>query len=376
MINLAVLLKIKSRRLTHQNSRARRSNAIVILLHYADGGNLEITMAIPVNIVTGFLGVGKTTSIINLVKQKSQKNQTAERWAVLINEFGTVGIDAAILQSQVPDQQLAIKEVPGGCLCCTAGLPFQIGLNQLISKQRPDRLIIEPTGLGHLSEIIKTLQAEHYQDVLQLQSVICLVDPVALSDARYIEHEVFQDQLQQADVVLANKIDQSSAKDIEIFEQLIERLQPAISAKVEQGKIEAEWLNLPHKAHLTPAHGHQHADHQTPALSGASLQGDEDWRRFESKGQGYVSCGWIVVDAAIFDEIQLLGWVSGQQVERIKGVVRTNQGWRIINVRDGIASMTSIDEAADSRLEMIHSDVFDIEIAEQSFLQAIVSLDK
>ena len=91
---------------------------------------------VPTNILTGFLGVGKTTTILNLLKNKPEK----ENWAVLVNEFGEIGIDGALMT----DQGALIKEVPGGCMCCTAGVPMSVGITALL-RQKPDRLLIEPT---------------------------------------------------------------------------------------------------------------------------------------------------------------------------------------------------------------------------------------
>ena len=75
---------------------------------------------IPTSLILGFLGVGKTTAILDLLKNKPEN----EVWAVLVNEFGEVGIDGAMLQTE----GAFIKEIPGGCMCCVAGLPMQIGL--------------------------------------------------------------------------------------------------------------------------------------------------------------------------------------------------------------------------------------------------------
>ncbi len=99
---------------------------------------------IPTNIITGALGVGKTTLIQSLLKNKPKN----EKWAILVNEFGEVGIDGAMLTgaaSHAAAQDIFIKEVPGGCMCCTSGLPMQIALNLLLAQAKPDRLLIEPT---------------------------------------------------------------------------------------------------------------------------------------------------------------------------------------------------------------------------------------
>ena len=94
---------------------------------------------VPTNIITGFLGVGKTSAILNLLNNKPEN----ERWAILVNEFGEIGIDGSIFESQQSEEQgVYIREVPGGCMCCTAGAPMQVALAQLLRKAKPDRLLI------------------------------------------------------------------------------------------------------------------------------------------------------------------------------------------------------------------------------------------
>ena len=81
------------------------------------------------NLITGFLGSGKTTSILHLLAHKDPN----EKWAVLVNEFGEVGIDGALLA----DSGALLKEIPGGCMCCVNGLPMQVGLNTLLRQGKP-----------------------------------------------------------------------------------------------------------------------------------------------------------------------------------------------------------------------------------------------
>ena len=132
----------------------------------------EPLQAIPTNIITGFLGVGKTSAILHLLQSKPAD----ERWAVLVNEFGEIGVDGSLMQGQqAEEQQIYIREVPGGCMCCASGLPMQIALNQLLTQARPQRLLIEPTGLGHPVEVLEFLSAD-YCDVLSIQKTLTLVD--------------------------------------------------------------------------------------------------------------------------------------------------------------------------------------------------------
>src|SRR5471032_2201471 len=156
-----------------------------------------------INLITGFLGSGKPTTIRHLLAQKPQD----EKWAVLVNEFGEVGIDGALLA----DSGAVIKEIPGGCMCCVNGLPMQIGLNMLLRQAKPDRLLIEPTGLGHPKQILSLLTSEAYLPWLTLQATLCLLDARQLAESRYTENENFRDQLAAADIIVANKKDTYSA---------------------------------------------------------------------------------------------------------------------------------------------------------------------
>jgi len=83
------------------------------------------------------------------------------------------------------EQSVFIREVPGGCMCCASGLPMQIVLNQLLLIARPDRLLIEPTGLGHPKEVLQVLTSGAYREVLSVEQVITLVNARQLSDKRY-----------------------------------------------------------------------------------------------------------------------------------------------------------------------------------------------
>lgn len=107
---------------------------------------------IPTHVIAGPLGAGKTSLIKHLFTQRPAN----ERWAVLINEFGQIGLDAALLT--LDDDGIAIGEVAGGCLCCVNGAPFQIGLGRLLRKAKPDRLFIEPSGLGHPAQLLAQLR--------------------------------------------------------------------------------------------------------------------------------------------------------------------------------------------------------------------------
>ncbi|MGB7392109.1 CobW family GTP-binding protein, partial [Marinomonas sp.] len=153
---------------------------------------------IKATIITGFLGAGKTTLIRDLLAQAP----AYERWAVLVNEFGEIGLDGALLS----DSGVAIKEVPGGCVCCTTSAAFAQGLNQLIREQNPDRILIEPSGLGHPRQIIDSLKTPKYQDVLLVTGAFCVLDARNLADERYTRHAIFNNQLECVNVLVASHV--------------------------------------------------------------------------------------------------------------------------------------------------------------------------
>ena len=112
--------------------------------------------AVPTTIVTGFLGVGKTTAILDLLARRP----AGARWAVLVNEFGQVGLDGAILPSE---GGVVVREIAGGCVCCTAGPQLGVAINRLLREHRPDRLILEPTGLASPASILDLLRGPSYR---------------------------------------------------------------------------------------------------------------------------------------------------------------------------------------------------------------------
>ena len=153
---------------------------------------------IPTHVIAGPLGAGKTSLIRQLMAQRPE----GERWAVLINEFGQIGLDAALLTSDADG--IALGEVAGGCLCCVNGAPFQIGLGRLLRKARPDRLFIEPSGLGHPAQLIKQLNEAPWRGVLAVQPCVLVLDAQALEAGKALP-AAQQEALETAGLLLLNK---------------------------------------------------------------------------------------------------------------------------------------------------------------------------
>lgn len=312
--------------------------------------------AIPTNIITGFLGSGKTTAIVQLLKHKPDH----ERWAILVNEFGEIGIDGGLLQGQHPENTgVFIREVPGGCMCCAAGLPMQIALNQLLARARPDRLIIEPTGLGHPLEVLQTLSSEHYRPVLTIQHTITLVDARKLSDERYTHNKTFNQQIAIADVIVGNKRDLYGADD-EIALAAYARAHAGASARIivtEHGLVAPEHL-VGDTAYRIPGRHHHHST-DSPAMAISMPIPDIGYVRAANEGEGFKSVGWRFSPEQIFDRNRLFSVLSGITAERLKGVFITEQGVFGYNLTSDALTEMPLDDCAESRVEIIASEIDD-----------------
>ena len=213
-------------------------------------------MTIPVNIITGVLGVGKTTAIRHLISQRPPN----ERWAIVVNEFGALGIDGAILDtagglskgdgggSSKGDGGVIIREVAGGCLCCAVAAPFTVAVTQLLRRAKPDRLIIEPSGLGHPGRVHDALQDEHLGKVLRIAATIALVDMTQVArGGALVESEAFEDQVNCADVVVGAKGDVATAADQCRFTDWAQTLYPPKLAVhvIARGELAVDVLDTP-----------------------------------------------------------------------------------------------------------------------------------
>jgi G3E family GTPase len=321
---------------------------------------------IPTNLITGFLGSGKTTTVLSILQQKPAD----EQWAVLVNEFGEVGIDGALLAGRGAE----IRQIAGGCMCCVAELPMKVALNALINKTKPDRLLIETTGLGHPQALVDTLSDDSYAAVLDLRSIICLLDPRKLREQRYLEHPIFRDQLNIADVIVANKADLCDEADKAAFEQFLATLQPPKQAIgwVAGGQLQLEWLDLKHAGHrLTPrAEPAKASLVRMPQLIPlpVALQPGELFTRRENRGDGYFSCGWLFAESIRFDYQRLSSLLLTLKIARLKGLIRTNRGDYVLNNEDGTLHIDETNTASTSIIEMIHDQSMDWQLVEQQLL--------
>ena len=309
--------------------------------------------AIPTNIITGFLGVGKTSAILHLLKSKPAD----ERWAVLVNEFGEIGVDGSLFTGQYSEEQgVFIREVPGGCMCCAAGLPMQVALNQLITRAKPDRLLIEPTGLGHPREVLQVLSADYYQQILDIQKILTLVDARKLSDKRYTSHQTFNQQIAIADIILGNKQDLYQPEDKAKLEAYVKQQGTAETEVLfsQNGEIAPSYL-LGKTAAKAKAHHHSSGE-EKPLLSELPIP-DSGYIKAVNKGEGFHSVGWRFSPSRVFNYKKLFLFLSGINAERMKAVFITEAGVFGYNLTPDTLTEIELDDCVESRVEIISDKV-------------------
>ena len=231
---------------------------------------------------------------------------------------------------------------------------MQVALNQLLQQAKPDRLLVEPTGLGHPLEVIETLRSEHYAKVIKLEKILTLVDARNLSDSRYLEHPTFQQQLEIADVLVGNKRDLYQPVDIDAFEYLTQNLNNAKSFFAEQGAIDYSLLIGPTQtgdnAH---AHHHHHPQEDTQEVFTDLPLPESGYLKAVNQGEGYVSVGWRITPTLPFNRERLFNFLSALSVERAKGVFVTGEGVLGYNLAKETLTEIPLDDCFESRIEII-----------------------
>jgi cobalamin biosynthesis protein CobW len=252
---------------------------------------------IPVTIVTGFLGAGKTTLIRHVLE-----NAQGRRLALIINEFGDVGVDGTILRScgitTCPEEN--IVELANGCLCCTVADDFVPAIEALLARTpQPEHIIIETSGLALPKPLVKAFDWPDIRTRLTVDGVIAVVDGAAVAEGRFaddpaklaaqraadsaVDHdnpleEVYEDQLLCADLVVLNKADLLTAETarrvtadiraaipraVKIIETREARIEPAILLGL-GAAVEDDLAQRP--SHHDAEEGHDHDDFESFVL--------------------------------------------------------------------------------------------------------------
>ena len=160
-----------------------------------------------VDIISGFLGAGKTT----LIKKLIEHLHSHEQLAIIENEFGEVGIDGNILKSS----GIGVREINSGCICCTLAGDFAAALKEVLTTYAPDRVIIEPSGVGKLSDIIKACSTQRLHDLLTINMRVAVVDAPKFSIYRSNFGEFYEDQIIHAGTIVLSRTQKLGSAGLE-----------------------------------------------------------------------------------------------------------------------------------------------------------------
>ncbi|NWB88906.1 CobW family GTP-binding protein [Pseudomonas gingeri] len=319
---------------------------------------------IPTHVIAGPLGAGKTSLIRQLLAQKPE----GERWAVLINEFGQIGLDTALLTRG--DDGIALGEVAGGCVCCVNGAPFQVGLTRLLRKARPDRLLIEPSGLGHPVQILRQLAEAPWLGVLALQPCVLVLDARALAAGKPLPDSQ-QEALELAGLRVLNK---SEGLDEVERQRVLARLPEGPVHWTEQGVLGLAELLALDNGHREQAH--TYADIAPSAGAPVNAPLAAIWTDpaqpicLDHAQDGNWSIGWRWHPSQRFDTEKLQRWLSGLDWLRAKLVIHSPDGWVSANAVDNSAAQWQPSEwRRDSRIELIFAEKQEIESLKAGMVQ-------
>mgnify|MGYP004530294753 FL=1 len=240
-----------------------------------------------IDIISGFLGAGKTTLIKKLLKDAFQGEQVV----LIENEFGEIGIDGGFLK----EAGIQIREMNSGCICCSLVGDFGASLKEVISKYHPDRILIEPSGVGKLSDVIKAVQGVEEETGLVLNSYTTVVD--AKKCKMYMRNfgEFFNNQVEYAGAIIMSRtdiVDEAKAQaSLELLREInkkaaiittpIENLDGKKLLEVMENPVSLEQEMMeeevcPECGHVHEHGEHHHHDHDHDHECGCSHDHDHD----------------------------------------------------------------------------------------------------
>ena len=261
-----------------------------------------------VDIISGFLGAGKTTLISKLLKEALNGEQVV----LIENEFGEIGIDGGFLK----DSGVEIREMNSGCICCSLVGDFGTSLKEVVDKYHPDRIIIEPSGVGKLSDVIKAVKDLHIENEIKLNSASTVAD--ASKCKVYMKNfgEFFNNQIEHAGTIILSRTQNISEEKLNKAIELIRKLNPnahiittpwddiegtqILGAMENVTNLELEMLaEAAEKAHAEHEHhhhdgeccGHDHDEHEHHHHDGECCGHDHDHEHEHHHHDGECGCG-------------------------------------------------------------------------------------
>jgi G3E family GTPase len=309
------------------------------------------------HVITGSFGSGKTTAIRWLMAHKPAQ----ELWVVILNEFTDAGIDALSV-AQSARGNYDVRLVAGGCLCCVGELEFGKQLRDLLRNFKPAKVLIEPSGAGHAADIVDTLALYEAQQALQLDSVICLVDPQDAGRILDKRPPIEWSQIQSADALLLSKPDLANEAEREAFRRIAAEQYPQklYLGSCSHGELPQEALRRFEREPRFSLIGASAAAAAPVSIAFeiAGLRGTET----QLQALGFWAVQWLLPRELVFARAIIeprLSWLLEANqgwLRRMKGVFRTGLGpsW-LVQAQGGRFAGEDSAFRRDSRIEMVLS---------------------
>jgi len=278
-----------------------------------------------VHIISGFLGTGKTTTLVKLL----QRRPSGERVAVVVNDFGKSAVDKEALTQL----QLEVAEIDGACVCCTAPAGFSASVGKLLDVA--DRIFVEPTGLARPADLIDTLRRGPWADRVEVAPLVVLVDPKQIADPQL--HGVVAEQAAVADHLVVNRMDCATDDEAAGVDTFVAELWPGPLSVVRtsHGEVGDEILGWPDgtgpRSMDGGRSGHSHGHDHDFSVSSPVWPPDVHFHR------------------------DRLGAVLGElpRLVRAKGMMRTEEGTLAVQLASGKVTFAVSPWRRDSRLDLI-----------------------
>ena len=332
-----------------------------------------------IDIFSGFLGAGKTTLIKKLIKEAF----SGEKLVLIENEFGEIGIDGGFMQ----DAGIEVNEMNSGCICCSLVGDFEKALSKVLDEFKPDRILIEPSGVGKLSDVIKAVKGVTSDEVV-LNSYCVVAD--AKKCKMYMKNfgEFYNDQIENASCIILSHTASLSEDKLQGSVELIRKHNKdaqivttdwceldgksilAVIENVDTLKAEMEGLEHQHHHHhdhgeecTCGCHDHDHHHHDEHCNCGC-----HDHDHHHHADEIFSSWGKETVRTYTQDEIKNilseLDSVSYGIILRAKGIVKGNDGWIHFDYVPGEADVRKGSSSTTGRICVIGSKIDEEKIAE------------
>ena len=350
-----------------------------------------------IDIISGFLGAGKTTFIKKMIDEAFQ----GEQIVLIENEFGEVGIDGGFLK----DAGIQITEMNSGCICCSLVGDFGKNLNEVITKYHPDRILIEPSGVGKLSDVMKSvIDIEKEQDV-KLNALVTVVNALKASKQMKAFGEFFNNQIEYATTVILSRSQNATPEQLEFCVKQIQKLNPnaaiittdwnAIGGeqilKVMEGQDNLEMKVLAEARHAQDEeeheheHEHHHHDHDHEEHEHHHDHDHEEHEHHHEHGEN-CTCGchdhehhhhhadevftsWGKETPHKFEKSKieeiLKGFVDSDNILRSKGMVESTDGsWIYFDMVPGEYEIREGEPDYTGRIVVIGTEIHEHELEE------------